>query len=81
MEVIDYCFHVAGHADVIRVLINAGADLQKADNFGSTPLHLACIYGHLHCVKLLCELVIFLINLCLFLLFYFLIDNHFCREN
>ena len=31
--------------------------MQKADNFGSTPLHLACIYGHVHCVRTLCELV------------------------
>lgn len=47
----------AGHVDIIRLLINAGADLQKADNFGSTPLHLACIYGHVNCVRVLCELV------------------------
>lgn len=43
--------------EIIRLLINAGADLEKPDNFGSTPLHLACIYGHLNCVRILCELV------------------------
>lgn len=29
----------------------------KTDNCGSTPLHLACIYGHLSCVTVLCQLV------------------------
>lgn len=46
-----------GYVEIIRLLINAGADLEKPDNFGSTPLHLACIYGHLNCVRILCELV------------------------
>lgn len=45
-----------GYVEIIRLLINAGADLEKPDNFGSTPLHLACIYGHLNCVRILCEL-------------------------
>lgn len=48
---------ILGHAEIIRALINAGADLQKADNFGSTPLHLACIYGYTNCVRVLCQLV------------------------
>ena len=44
-----------GHADLIRLLMYSGVDLQKTDNFGSTPLHLACLSGNLQCVKILCE--------------------------
>jgi ankyrin repeat protein len=50
------CF-VSGHADLIRLLTYSGVDLQKPDNFGSTPLHLACLSGNVSCVKLLCEKV------------------------
>jgi len=35
----------------------SGVDLQKPDNFGSTPLHLACLSGNISCVKILCEKV------------------------
>jgi ankyrin repeat protein len=51
-----FCF-VSGHADLIRLLTYSGVDLQKPDNFGSTPLHLACLSGNVSCVKLLCEKV------------------------
>lgn len=44
-----------GHADLIRLLMYSGVDLQKTDNFGSTPLHLACLSGNIHCVRILCE--------------------------
>nr|CAD7392983.1 unnamed protein product [Timema cristinae]CAD7424475.1 unnamed protein product [Timema monikensis] len=43
------------HADLIRLLMYSGIDLQKPDNFGSTPLHLACLSGNVNCVKLLCQ--------------------------
>lgn len=33
----------------------SGVNLQKPDNFGSTPLHLACLSGSSSCVKILCE--------------------------
>lgn len=33
----------------------SGVDLQKTDNFGSTPLHLACLSGNIQCVRILCE--------------------------
>lgn len=50
-----------GHADLIKLLMYSGVNLQKSDHFGSTPLHLACLSGNVHCVKLLCEKVITLI--------------------
>lgn len=40
-----------GHADIIPLLVNAGADMQQRDNFGSTPLHLACLSGSSECVS------------------------------
>lgn len=44
-----------GYPDLMRLLMYSGVDLQKTDNFGSTPLHLACLSGNLTCVRLLCE--------------------------
>lgn len=32
-----------GHVDLMRLLMYSGVHLQKTDNFGSTPLHLACL--------------------------------------
>lgn len=49
--------HVLGHPELIRLLMYSGVDLQKPDNFGSTPLHLACLSGNVNCVKMLCEKV------------------------
>lgn len=44
-----------GHVELMRLLMYSGVDLQKTDNFGSTPLHLACLSGNLYCVRMLCE--------------------------
>lgn len=44
-----------GHPDLMRLLMYSGVDLQKTDNFGSTPLHLACLSGNMTCVRILCE--------------------------
>ena len=41
------------------MLIYSGFDPQKPDNFGSSPLHLACISGNIMAVKLLCAKVFF----------------------
>ena len=41
----------------MQMLIYSGFDPQKCDNFGSSPLHLACISGNLMAVKLLCAKV------------------------
>lgn len=44
-----------GHAELIKLLMYSGVDLQKPDYFGSTPLHLACLSGNVSCVRILCE--------------------------
>lgn len=44
-----------GHPDSMRLLMYSGVDLQKTDNFGSTPLHLACLSGNMTCVRILSE--------------------------
>lgn len=44
-----------GHYEIIQILINSGVELQKTDNFGSTPLHLSCLSGNIMSVKLLCQ--------------------------
>ena len=71
-----------GFPSLMQMLIYSGFDPQKPDNFGSSPLHLACISGNLMAVKLLCAKVIFrfrvlrvhnvFISIPLFILFIFL---------
>ena len=46
-----------GFPSLMQMLIYSGFDPQKPDNFGSSPLHLACISGNLMAVKLLCAKV------------------------
>ena len=59
-----------GFPSLMQMLIYSGFDPQKPDNFGSSPLHLACISGNLMAVKLLCAKVIFRnIEYCEFILF------------
>ena len=41
------------HADVVQVLIDAGADIEMNDNDGRSPLHTACLTGELEVVKML----------------------------
>ena len=43
------------HADVVQVLIDAGADIEKRDSVGRTPLILACVRGCLDAVKVLVQ--------------------------
>ena len=43
------------HADVVQVLIDAGADIQAKDCDGRSPLHVACGSGPLAIVKMLIE--------------------------
>jgi hypothetical protein len=44
----------SGHAAIVRLLIDAGADLSAADREGNTPLHIAA-YGDTAVVRLLLE--------------------------
>eukprot|EP00747_Dinoflagellata_sp_TGD_P164230 gnl/TRDRNA2_/TRDRNA2_183868_c0_seq1.p1 gnl/TRDRNA2_/TRDRNA2_183868_c0~~gnl/TRDRNA2_/TRDRNA2_183868_c0_seq1.p1 ORF type:complete len:284 (+),score=89.01 gnl/TRDRNA2_/TRDRNA2_183868_c0_seq1:75-926(+) len=53
------CLHfaaTAGHADVIRKLVNAGADMQAETVRSGTPLHSAAALGHEEAVKVLIRL-------------------------
>lgn len=47
------CYH--GHLEVVRLLIERGADKGVAGNDGRTPLYSACYHGHLEVVRLLLE--------------------------
>ena len=44
-----------GHEEVIRVLLKAGAEVNKMVKHGMSPLHLAVSFGHIEIVKLLLE--------------------------
>jgi hypothetical protein len=45
----------AGHADIVSVLIEMGAEMEARNLAGRTPLHAACIYAHLHVIHVLLE--------------------------
>jgi len=45
-----------GHADLLHLLHDAGADVNKAMRSGATPLFCASEGGHLQCVRSLCKL-------------------------
>jgi len=42
-----------GHIDVVKLLLEKGADVNAADQFGQTPLYWASRIGHIDVVKLL----------------------------
>ena len=42
-----------GHAECLSLLINHGAQLDKADKQGATPTYIACQNGHKECLSLL----------------------------
>ena len=44
-----------GHPDVVHLLLWHGADMNKADSKGWTPLLIACRRGHLDVVRLLVQ--------------------------
>ena len=44
-----------GHLDVVRLLLQKGADKDKANNNGTTPLLFASLNGHLEIVLLLLQ--------------------------
>ena len=51
--------YFAGKSELMRLLIYSGFNPRQKDNFGQTPLHLACINGDLVSVRELCEQVIY----------------------
>ena len=50
-----HCAVERKHADVVQVLIDAGADIETKNSKGRSPLHLASISGELTTVKILVE--------------------------
>jgi ankyrin repeat protein len=44
-----------GHVEVVKLLLEKGADMTAADNEGWTPLNSASLDGHIEVVKLLLE--------------------------
>ena len=46
---------IGGHADVIQMLVNAGAPLERQDNFGETPLADAVYQGNFEAAKVLIQ--------------------------
>lgn len=49
------CEHKKENLELIQALLDAGADLDKVDSTGNTPLSIACKNGHVNIVKLLLE--------------------------
>lgn len=44
-----------GHTDILKILLNNGAELGNPDTMGRTPLHLAAWGGNPDCVKLVLD--------------------------
>ena len=44
-----------GRTECLKILLEAGADIDKADRLGRTPLNVAASKGQIQCVKLLLE--------------------------
>ncbi|KUL83144.1 hypothetical protein ZTR_10995 [Talaromyces verruculosus] len=44
-----------GYAEILSILLQHGADIEKSDNYGWRPLHLACYRGHTEIAKILID--------------------------
>lgn len=49
------CAAANGHGQICELLLKAGADPNKANKEGNTPLHWACLMGKTNCVKLILD--------------------------
>ncbi|MBY0353178.1 ankyrin repeat domain-containing protein [Candidatus Babeliales bacterium] len=47
--------NVTAETMMVNILLGAGSRLNQQDNYGQTPLHLACSFGKTHLVELLLE--------------------------
>ncbi|KAL2628816.1 hypothetical protein R1flu_013502 [Riccia fluitans] len=45
------CFY--GHGEIVRTLLNAGANIEVRNNSGNTPLQMACLKGNVDIAKTL----------------------------
>src|SRR4051794_15710283 len=55
---LDHPLHRAakeGDLELLNLLIQKGEDVNLKDNFGSTPIHLACFNGKIDCIEKLLE--------------------------
>jgi len=46
---------ILGHLEVVKLLLNKGADVNIQDDLGVTPLHHACYKGHIVIVQVLLD--------------------------
>ena len=44
-----------GHVDAVRLLLDKGAEVDRVNKKGSTPLYIACQSGHVDVARLLLE--------------------------
>ena len=51
-----HCASAKGRVEVIKLLVEHGADKEAKDADGATPLHLAAFNGHVEAIKLLVQL-------------------------
>ena len=50
-----HCAALNGHVEIVRLLLQNGADVKAKSNGGSTPLHWAAKFGHVDILHLLLE--------------------------
>ena len=51
--IFSYGEYIAGHADVLKYLLEEGCNPNLVDMYGQSPLHIAALSGNLPAIKLL----------------------------